>query len=66
MVKKCANPGCSSKFRYFHLGKLFVMKSGERHKLDYYWLCERCCDTLTIEQGSGKGIMVRTAMVKRT
>jgi len=65
-VKKCANPACSSRFRYFHLGKLFVMeRGGEEHQLEYYWLCEKCCSTLTIEHEPGKGITVKTAVVNQ-
>jgi hypothetical protein len=61
MVTKCANPECSSQFRYLHLGKLFMIESGgAEHKLDYYWLCEKCCSTLTIERKYGKDIAVTT------
>jgi hypothetical protein len=66
MVAKCANPKCSSQFHYLHLGKLFVIESGgEEHRLNYYWLCEKCCGMLTIEYESGRGITVKAAVVNR-
>jgi len=38
VVSKCANPGCSATFRYFHVGKLFRLETTagfeRRHSLD--------------------------------
>jgi hypothetical protein len=69
MVSKCANPACSTSFRYLHEGKLFRMavtagylNSGadpgakkNSHRLEFFWLCEECAPvmTLTFEQGIG-------------
>jgi len=30
MLSKCANPDCSTPFRYFHLGKLFRVETSAR------------------------------------
>jgi hypothetical protein len=65
MVTKCANPECSSQFHYFHHGKLFVIEDGEKHKLNCYWLCEKCCSRLTIEREGGKGVVVKATVVNR-
>jgi hypothetical protein len=40
-------------------------RGGEEHQLEYYWLCEKCCSTLTIEHEPGKGITVKTAVVNQ-
>jgi len=51
MVTKCANPDCATPFRYFRSGKLFVLKeAGQGRKIDYYWLCDKCSQTLTLER----------------
>lgn len=61
MLSKCANPGCSTLFRYLHEGKLYVIGPREvltRHKarcssksgqIEYAWLCSSCCLCLTIQ-----------------
>lgn len=60
MVTKCANPSCSSPFRYFRGGRLFLLEPtvpGQCHELDFregphrgefFWLCEQCALTMTI------------------
>lgn len=30
MLSKCANPGCSAKFHYFHVGRLFRWETESR------------------------------------
>ena len=60
MLSKCANPSCSTTFRYLHEGRLYVIdprgalaghkpicstKSGQ---LEYAWLCSSCSLYLTI------------------
>jgi len=62
MLSKCANPTCSARFRYLHLGRIFKIDvSGgsfaahQRHvaKIEYFWLCEKCVEThkLVLEFG---------------
>jgi hypothetical protein len=60
MLSKCANPGCSTTFRYLHEGRLYVIDPREalaRHQssclskfgqLAYAWLCSSCSLYLTI------------------
>lgn len=60
MVAKCANPSCDQQFRYLHRGRLFLVDQPrfmpetevEFHdgiqRSEYFWLCERCCQTMTI------------------
>jgi len=61
MLSKCANPTCSTTFRYLHEGRLYVIDPREalaRHKprcstksgqLEYAWLCSSCYLYLTIQ-----------------
>jgi hypothetical protein len=76
MVSKCANPDCSTPFRYFHVGKLFRIEistgldrrrtmggDGEVSKplrrLEFYWLCEGCAETMTLVSDKESGVTVR-------
>jgi len=63
MLAKCANPTCSAPFRYLHEGKLFRLDLGAGppsasghvpRQLQYFWLCERCARTMTLEMHAGK------------
>ncbi len=61
MVSKCANPACSTPFRYLREGKLFQLYSesasratgqeGTQHPrhLEYFWLCGHCAATIKLE-----------------
>lgn len=61
MLSKCANPICSTTFRYPHEGRLYVIAPREklgRHKPrcssksgqpEYAWLCSSCSLYLTIQ-----------------
>ena len=59
MMSKCANPSCSSVFRYLRDGKLFQVPAGASPKLasdspktpardEFFWLCGSCSRELTI------------------
>ncbi|HYL96708.1 MAG TPA: hypothetical protein VET69_12970 [Terriglobales bacterium] len=63
MLAKCANPICSAPFRYLHEGKLFRLDLGAGppsadaripHRLEYFWLCDGCARTMTLEMHAGK------------
>jgi hypothetical protein len=65
MLSKCANPACSTTFRYLSEGKLYLVDSKEvltRHgaraglkcagnscSYEYFWLCSSCCRDMTIQ-----------------
>ena len=65
MLSKCANPACSAKFQYLHLGKLFAIEyrncsakytdagsselAQKRECLRYFWLCSACCQSFTLQ-----------------
>ena len=61
MLSKCANPTCSTTFRYLHEGRLYVIDprealaghkprcSGKSGQLEYAWLCSSCYLYLTIQ-----------------
>ena len=57
MLSKCANPECTEKFLFLHLGKLFCLAPTpeiEAHPgavsllEERFWLCERCAKIMTI------------------
>ena len=65
MLSKCANPACTSAFRYLHEGKVFRLE--RRHDDDpelvakdfeYFWLCSSCAGYLTVVCENG-GIRVQ-------
>jgi hypothetical protein len=65
MLAKCANPACDAPFRYLHEGKLFRLDRGAGppalsghmpRQLQYFWLCEQCARTMTLEIYGGKVI----------
>jgi hypothetical protein len=75
MVSKCANPGCSASFRYFHSGRLFrvdIPANRKTHpsddensmkkpmrRLEFFWLCDNCSSKMTLTFDSAEGISIR-------
>jgi|SRR5579863_7813442 len=72
MLHKCANPACVTSFRKLSQGKLFLLETdpiekpeskrvtrrGQRsHRMEYYWLCDLCADTLTLFYERGRGLV---------
>jgi hypothetical protein len=65
MLSKCANPACSTPFRYLSEGKLYLIDSkagslrqgaraeskstGKSGIYEYFWLCSSCSLDMTIE-----------------
>jgi hypothetical protein len=48
MVSNCANPECSTVFRYLHEGKLFFLPLGSgghdgEQMMETFWVCDDCC-----------------------
>jgi hypothetical protein len=60
MMNNCANPKCSKPLHYLREGRIFVFDvvapvapEGRRgHRLEHYWLCGPCAETLQLEQTS--------------
>jgi hypothetical protein len=62
MIAKCANPMCSSIFRYLHEGKVYVLHCHESsndwssranfcgllRNAQYAWLCDRCAKEMSV------------------
>jgi len=68
MLSNCANPECSSKFRYLHEGKLFFLPVGDAGRdaeqtMEAFWVCNECCKVYTVSVLDGR---VRVNPVKRT
>jgi hypothetical protein len=62
MLSKCANPDCSTTFRYLNEGKLYLIDPKAaliRHGVravkyassshEYFWLCSSCCRHMMIQ-----------------
>lgn len=68
MLSKCANPSCSSIFRYLHEGRLFhihmkvsaklVPGQGASRRDEFFWLCSECCERLTIVVDQKAGVHI--------
>ena len=67
MLDKCANPPCFATFRNLRDGRVFVTEveldyqrgaGGRVRQLQYLWLCNSCCRTMTVASGRGKRIQV--------
>ncbi len=72
MLHKCANPACSTRFRYLGRGKLFQIemarfeeaaaagaswrKRRPLHRVERYWLCDDCASSLTLTFERGCGV----------
>jgi len=74
MLSKCANPACSTPFRYLREGKLFEFDtyhepgSGKASKMsirrvEFFWLCGECSTQLTVIRDRQRGVV--TAPIAR-
>ena len=62
MLSKCANPACLARFHYLHEGRIFKIEtatvlsvghSSPNHRIEHFWLCERCAQTLSVVLENG-------------
>ena len=62
MLSKCANPACLARFHYLHEGRIFNIEAGTVgsdggspvvRRIEHFWLCERCAQTLTVVMENG-------------
>ncbi len=67
MVTKCANPNCNAPFHYLRGGRLYSFElrpqtreasSGKRSTV-YFWICEQCSDTFSLEFDTQRGVILR-------
>ncbi len=68
MLSKCANPACSTPFRYLRDGKLFEFDSQREpetvkgtkippRRSEFFWLCGECSTQLTVVRDTQKGVV---------
>jgi uncharacterized protein YcsI (UPF0317 family) len=61
MVNQCANPKCGKPLHYLREGRIFLFDLpdpdvpvpapvGRAHRLQHYWLCGQCSETMVMEQ----------------
>jgi hypothetical protein len=62
VLSKCANPACLARLHYLHEGRIFNIETGSvasdgnnsvSHRIEHFWLCERCAQTLTVVMENG-------------
>jgi len=62
VLSECANPACLSRLHYLHEGRIFKVETGRipsdrngspTHRIEYFWLCGRCAQTLTVVLENG-------------
>jgi hypothetical protein len=62
VLSKCANPACLARLHYLHEGRIFKLetstislarKGSPGHRIEHFWLCERCAQTLTVVMENG-------------
>ena len=69
MVNQCANPRCSKELHYLREGRIFVFDlpdpdvpvpapGGRARRLQHFWLCGSCSETMVMEQTSETGVRV--------
>jgi hypothetical protein len=71
---KCANFTCDSAFDWTAGGKFFRFQRtpshtefpavdsdrfNNHHKVEHFWLCERCCRIYTLDYQPGLGVSIR-------
>ena len=72
MLSKCSSPGCSARFLYLQIGKVFKLngdpmvdpKAGRRRQ-EYFWLCEDCALKQTLVFRPGLGV-IAVAIERKT
>ena len=74
MVSNCANPKCLKPLVYLREGRIFVFdvpidrtpkeESGRgSHRLEHFWLCGECSQTLLLQQASDRSVQLITRRV---
>lgn len=71
MVSKCANPSCLVPFRYLHEGRIFTVHAtgaerradGADPKVERYWLCSNCANSMTLVLQSGRVLLRALAAI---
>ena len=69
MVNQCANPNCGKPLHYLREGRIFVfdlpdpdvpvpVPGGRARRLQHFWLCGPCSETMVMEQTSEMQIRV--------
>jgi hypothetical protein len=56
MVSHCVNPACRASFLYLRQGKLFAVRAGHLAPVEFYWLCDSCTTSFTLDVASDGSI----------
>lgn len=77
MVSNCANPGCGKPLHYLREGRIFIFDASagtpepgakRQRRLEHYWLCGTCAETLMLVQDAQAAIRVlpKPAAIRET
>jgi hypothetical protein len=64
VLNTCANPACCESFRYLRDGKLFRLQaevkgsSSEINNPEYFWLCVRCAEIMSLRLAEDGQVIV--------
>lgn len=67
MLATCANPNCREAFRYLRDGRLFRLQTevkgsfSEINNPEYFWLCARCAETMSLRLAEDRQVVVVSA-----
>jgi hypothetical protein len=75
MVHQCANPNCGKPLHYLREGRIFVFDlpdpdspvpapGGRARRLQHFWLCGTCAETMVMEQTEEMQIQVAVKSLK--
>src|ERR1035437_5300292 len=71
---KCSNPSCPASFNWLDGCRLFrfsretavertpdgsIRGSGNGHRVEHFWLCEKCSHIYTLEYRQDQGVLIR-------
>jgi hypothetical protein len=62
MVANCANPGCTTRFKYWSQGKIFRFGPSPTDQAvlnqeEWFWLCATCSTNFTLQCSPERGVL---------
>ena len=64
MVSHCAKPKCRAEFLYLKPGRLFAVPPRKGLRVEFFWLCGSCAQTLTLATVPGSACILPLVPMK--